>query len=218
MKILLKYIAILNCFALYSQVNIEPGIYITEDNLQYITIVDNDDFGYQTFIGTLPYIYYKKKRNQSFCGTHLFEIDKKGFGKYKLSDNNLILSFEKDENPLDSLNISKVPTNLNSDTTTITFEIRTYSYKELENEFLGVNIKSEDGSFNLDTGFENKKSIKIPKNKFPITFTINGLKDITFEKINEDYLALLYFNSTKMWECKKYEKMSFEFDKLKKIE
>lgn len=218
-KLIFSAVFLLNCLAIYSQNKLEPGVYLSEDKLQYITILNDTDFGYKTFNGTSPYLHKKEKKNNSFCGSVLFEIDKRGFGKYKLSENKeLQLAFKNNEKPLDSINIKKIARGPNIDSTSVIFVIKTYSYKEIENQLYGVNIKLNDGSIEFDTGFETTKSIKIAKHQFPLTFIINGYKEVTFEEFNGDYLTLLYFNFTKMGKSVKYDDMTYSLDKLIKIE
>jgi len=217
MKVLF-FLSIFFSLNIYSQKTIEPGIYLSNDGLEYITILNDTDFGYTSFLNESPYLHDQKKIKQSFCGTHIFEINKQGIGTFEIIDSKLKLNFGIKEKPLDSIKINKVTPAKYVDSSSINFKIKTYSYKELENVVLGVSIKSDDGEIDTNTGFESEKLFKLNKNQFPITFIVNDEKEITLEEPKIDYFVYLFFNVTKIGRLDRLENKSFILDQLLKIE
>ncbi len=155
MKVLF-FLSIFFSLNIYSQKTIEPGIYLSNDRLEYITILNDMDFGYTSFLNESPYLHDQKKIKQSFCGTHIFEINKQGIGTFEIIDSKLKLNFGIKEKPLDSIKISKVTRVKYVDSSSVNFKIKTYSYKEIENVVLGVSIKSDDGE--IDTNTDRKST------------------------------------------------------------
>lgn len=217
MKIL-TFLLIVFSINIYSQKNLKPGVYISEDKLEYITILNSTDFGYTSFLNESPYLYKQKKPKQTFCGSVYFSVNKKGIGTYKIKGSDLQLAFSQKEEPLDSIIIKRISRGFTKDSILVNFKIKTYNYREVENRVLGVSIKSKDGTIETNTNFENNKVIKLNKNQFPITFIINEGKTITLEKPKTDYLIFLFFNSTKIGKLDKLENKSFSIEKLIKVE
>ena len=65
MKVLF-FLSIFFSLNIYSQKTIEPGIYLSNDGLEYITILNDTDFGYTSFLNESPYLHDQKKIKQSF--------------------------------------------------------------------------------------------------------------------------------------------------------
>ena len=202
---------------LYCQNKVDFGTYLSEDKLSYITLLENNKFGYTSYHSESPYTYSLKERKQTFCGTYMFSINEKGHGKYKLKNNNLKLIFDTKTNPLDSITLKKKSARIKPDSILVNFIVKTYAVKEIENQVLGVSIKSEDNKIELNTSFENNVVLNLDVNKLPITFIINSKNKVTL-KDNLDHIVNLYFNEFKLLNTKKNENKEIEFDKLMKLE
>lgn len=201
----------------YCQESIELGKYITKNKLGYLTLLDNNEFGYISFQGESPYTYSLKEKKQNFCDAQMYSINEKGFGKYQLRYNNLKLIFDEKPNPLDSITVKKISARVKPDSILVNFIVKTYAIKEVENQVLGVSINSEDNKIQLNTSFENNVVLNLDANKLPITFVINSKNKVTINE-NVDHLVYLYFNEFKLFITKKIENKEIEFDKLLKLE
>ncbi|PHR74091.1 MAG: hypothetical protein COA67_01635 [Lutibacter sp.] len=76
---------------------IEVGRYISTDKLQYITIKNKSMFEYNSYLYYSPYTIKEKRKkdiNPNWCGSIGYWGNGKGFGKYSIKKDSLILEFD----------------------------------------------------------------------------------------------------------------------------
>lgn len=80
---------------IYSQENNRERIYFTSDSLSFIHLLLNKEFGFISYKGVSPLIYWNKKKGKRvFCGPS-FVINEYGSGQYLIENKKIQLNFNK---------------------------------------------------------------------------------------------------------------------------
>ncbi|AUC84830.1 hypothetical protein CW731_05770 [Polaribacter sp. ALD11] len=197
---------------LYSQENNREKIYFTSDNLSFIHLLPNQNFGYTSYKGDSTLIYWNKKKwKRVFCGPS-FIINEFGSGKYSIVANKIQLDFIKPKHSIDSISINETKNITDSIKVKITFKSYVNS-KNNDGIGIGTTIKSKDDFININTMFEDYTSFTINKKKLPLNLTIN-------EKYNLEILSdknqdiTLFVNDFKKFTTENIENKVFEFNTL----
>lgn len=201
---------------LFSQKQIENKTFITSDKKAYITFLEENKFGYVSYNGESPYEHSLSKNHKTFCNNKIFEIKEKGFGIYEIKNNSIFLYFNSKMNPLDRIELKKSQPKRISDTINVAFNIETYSTEIIDNQVLGVRIKSENNSINLNSEFDNKVTVDLHINQIPIIFIINENTKVLVSEIY-DYNFKLGFNQYKLFSTENIKNKIFKFSELTQI-
>jgi len=203
----------------YGQNKIDTGIYWSEDKLSSITLLKNNQFGYTSFHGTSPYLYKEKRKKENYkrkmCGTIHFSVNEQGTGTYSINKNNLLLNFIKTSHAVDSISFKK--TKKQTKEISIKLKIKSYFYRETFDNFIGIgtDIKSKDGTIDLNTQFENYIVFNLNRNQIPMEITINNNYSFIIKKKYSQEITLFY-NDFKMMSTGDIDNKIYDLKKLTK--
>jgi hypothetical protein len=198
----------------YCQENDRDKIYFTSDSLSFIHLLPNQKFGYTSYKGDSPLIYWNKKKGKRvFCGPS-FIINEFGSGKYSIVKNKMQLNFIKPRHSIDSISINKTKNITDSIRIKITFKSYVNS-KNNDGIGIGSTIKSKDSLININTMFESFASFTVKKNKLPLKLIINEKYNLEIEsEKNQD--ITLFVNDFKKFTTDNIENKMFELNTLTK--
>ena len=208
----LFFATILICNSLYSQENNREKIYFTSDSLSFIHLLPNQKFGFTSYKGDSPLIYWNKKKGKRvFCGPS-FVVNEFGSGKYSIVDNKIQLDFIKPKHSIDSISINETKNITDSIKVKITFKSYVNS-KNNDGIGIGSTIKSKDSLININTMFDSFTSFTVKKNKLPLKLIINAKYNLEIvSELNQD--ITLFVNGFKKFTTDNIENKEFEINTL----
>lgn len=177
----------------YSQGNVPPRVFISENKLDYIVILQNNRFGFISYDKDSPYLVRQKTSDDLIsggCGTRGFALKSSGFGIYAMDGDLLKLTFTKPETMIDSVKINYLATKKFENPVNVTF-VPHYNFRSLGMSEVEITDLENRLIANV---YQNNLSPNIGYGRFPLKLIINREKEIELiEPKNQE--INIYINS-----------------------
>lgn len=211
-KFLFIILVFLYFHPIHAQGEIAKGMYVSENKLESIYIMENNTFGYTRYENDSPYLHKDEPKLSHECGIRGFLVNENGSGTYALQNDSLLLTFTKprSDSQIDSIIVSVIPVEKISDSVNLTFE-KHYNYRAAGGiDFTATDENSEIIAFFV---FDDIFSKAITPNRFPLRLLINYSEKLVLETA-QHYKIDVYINCFRMYGITPGSTKSYKFKSL----